>query len=367
MIHSTKLMAMDLNNKAVVQLKKERKMAFDFKSLPKSEKLILGSAVAAAIAVLMPWKDLGEFGSISGISDYGLIPLVLGWGPIVFMIFKPGKIKPAIAIITSIIAAIWGLLYLLTATVENPFTGESIFVGSIGIFIFCIAAAVLIYGSICKYKNTAGVLDATQNNGGAAPDKAESVSNVTAVPAVETAVPTVSYENVASKADASFLPSKYKISNSKIIGAKVTIAKLDATSEKDRLVYDLVKADSGELIFRFARTSTNLVGIDPATDNNCFTWQRLSSPAGELFTGSKWQCGNLFLSQSALRSLVMWIPRISWFIPSKYTITENNQPIATVSGSVFSFTNAKNIAMHNAAKTWEIMAAAIILSEDELG
>ena len=342
-------------------------MAFDFKSLPKGEKLILGSAVVAAISVLLPWKDLGEFGSISGISDYGLIPLILGWGPIVFMIFKPGKIKPAIGIITSIIAAIWGLVYLLTANVENPFTEEKIYVGSIGIFIFCIAAAVLIYGIICKYKNVAGVLDAVQNNGGAAPDKAEAVANVTAVPAVETVVQTVSYENVASKADASFLPSKYKINGSKIIGAKAIIAKLKSTSEQDRLVYDLVKADSGELIFRFVRTSTSLVGIDPATNTDCFTWQRLSSPAGEIFTGSKWQCGNLLLSQNALRSLVMWIPRISWFIPSKYTITENNQPVATVSGSVFSFTNAKNVAMHNAAKTWEIMAAAIILSDDEIG
>ena len=127
--------------------------------------------------------------------------------------------------------------------------------------------------------------------------------------------------------------------------------------------YDLVESESetGSPAYRFIRTETTLTGVDPKDDQKKFVWERLSSGFGELFTGSKWQCGQLTLSQNIVRSLMMWVPRISWFIPMKYAITDNGQSCGVVEGS------GRAVTVSDPTKAWEIMAAAIILTEDEVG
>lgn len=135
----------------------------------------------------------------------------------------------------------------------------------------------------------------------------------------------------------------------------------------ESLTFDLVECAGGVPACRFIRTSKTMSGVDPASGQTLFTWDRLSSTAGEIFAGSKWRCGELELSQSALRSLFMWIPRISWFIPSKYSICAGGRCVGMVAGTSFSFSNSKTAKVFDPSKAWEIMAAAIILSDDEIG
>ena len=158
-------------------------------------------------------------------------------------------------------------------------------------------------------------------------------------------------------------------SDLKIICGKETVACLISSRDdaKKTVTYDLVRSGNGSPAYRFIRTETALSGVDPENDQEKFVWQRLSSSFSELLTGSKWQCGQLLLSQNIVRSLMMWVPRISWFIPTKYTITDNGQCCGIVAGSACSLSNGKSVTVGDPEKAWEIMAAAIILSEDEIG
>ena len=158
-------------------------------------------------------------------------------------------------------------------------------------------------------------------------------------------------------------------SNLEIVCGKKTIAWLIATLDEanQTSTYDLVQTKNSAPAYRFIRTEKTLSGVDPKNNQKTFVWERLSSSFSELITGSKWQCGKLALSQNIIRTLLMWIPRISWFIPTKYTITENEQCCGIVSGSTFSASNSKSVSVADPSKSWEIMAAAIILSEDEVG
>lgn len=133
-------------------------MNFDLKKLSLGDKIILGSAVIAFIAILLPWQSLDKLGSLPGISDYAWIPLLLGWGPAVFMVLMPSKLKPVIAIGGGLFALIWGLIYSATAKIEV--WGHTIYVGAFGIFLFIAAAAVLLFGFFCKYKSIEGIIAA---------------------------------------------------------------------------------------------------------------------------------------------------------------------------------------------------------------
>ena len=158
-------------------------------------------------------------------------------------------------------------------------------------------------------------------------------------------------------------------SNVQIVCGKATVAYLISSRDEAKQIqtYDLVQAENTPPAYRFVRTEKSLVGIDPESGKTEFTWERLSSGLGELFTGSKWQCGTLTLSQNAVRSLSMWLPRFSWFIPTKYTVKESERCCGIISGAVFTASNAKTATVNDPAKAWEILAAAIILSEDEIG
>lgn len=158
-------------------------------------------------------------------------------------------------------------------------------------------------------------------------------------------------------------------SNTEIVCGKETVAWLIAGSdeEKQARTYDLVQFENTPAAYRFVRTEKTLSGGAPESGRTDFIWQRQSSGLSELFTGSKWQCGQLVLSQNTVRSLLMWLPRISWFIPTKYTITASGQCCGVVSGAVCSSSNSKSVTVIDPAKSWEIFAAAIILSEDEIG
>lgn len=158
-------------------------------------------------------------------------------------------------------------------------------------------------------------------------------------------------------------------SDMEIMCGKQRIAKLIVQQDKETKTstYELVLSNKEETLFRFVRTEDSICGFYPEDDQTVFVWKRLSTAFSELYSGLKWQCENMILSQNIIRSLTMWIPRISWFIPTKYTINENDFCHGIISGAVFSLSNGKNVTIMSPEKALEIMAAAIILAEEELG
>lgn len=158
-------------------------------------------------------------------------------------------------------------------------------------------------------------------------------------------------------------------SNVRIVCGNATVAWLISSKDEENKTqtYDLAPAENAPAAYRFVRTEKTLSGVNPATGETTFVWQRLSTALSEMVSGSKWQCGKLSLSQNIVRSLLMWLPRVSWFIPTKYTITEDGQCRGIISGAVFSASNCKTATVNDPSKAWEILAAAIILSEDEIG
>lgn len=173
----------------------------------------------------------------------------------------------------------------------------------------------------------------------------------------------------------SSLPQKpYQIkvksnSDMEIMCGKLCIAKLivQKDAEKKTSTYELMLSKEDKAIFRFVRSDNSMAGFYPESDQTVFSWKRLSTTFSELYSGLKWQCDTMILSQNIIRSLTMWIPRISWFIPTKYTISENDFCHGVITGAVFSFSNGKNVTVATSEKALEIMAAAIILAEEEIG
>ena len=138
--------------------------------------------------------------------------------------------------------------------------------------------------------------------------------------------------------------------------------------ENDNHYYDFVQNENDQNpIVRFIRTSQDLKCVNPVNGQVFFTWQRSSSALGELASGSKWQCGPLALSQSGMRNLTQWLPVISWLVATKYTIVDNGRIVGTVKGACSSFSNSKSVEISDHSRAWELLAVAIILSDDELG
>ena len=133
--------------------------------------------------------------------------------------------------------------------------------------------------------------------------------------------------------------------------------------------YDLVQSENDQTpVVRFVRNDNDLSCVDPVSGKVFFQWMRHSSALGEVVSGSKWSCGNMSVSQSALRSLTQWLPGIiGWLIPSKYSIVDNGHTVGCVQGSSFSFSNSKSVVILDRSRAWELLAVAIILSDDELG
>ena len=150
-------------------------------------------------------------------------------------------------------------------------------------------------------------------------------------------------------------------------GQNIGLLQVSETPDGTSHIYDLVPFENAAPVYRFIRTDTTLSCVHPMTNQVFFTWQRQSTAASELLSGCKWSCGPMNLFQSSLRSLFMWIPNISWFIPTKYSITEAGRCVGMVAGAAFSFSNSKMTSVQEPSKALEIFAAAIILSDDELG
>lgn len=133
--------------------------------------------------------------------------------------------------------------------------------------------------------------------------------------------------------------------------------------------YDLVQSENdNNSVVRFIRNDNDLQCVDPATGQVFFTWLRQSSSLGELASGSKWQNGSMTLGQSGARSLAQWLPGIiGWMISSKYTIMDCGRTVGAVKGSSASFSNSKTVELLDTSRAWEVLAVAIILSDDELG
>ncbi|MBO5822037.1 MAG: zinc ribbon domain-containing protein [Lentisphaeria bacterium] len=132
--------------------------------------------------------------------------------------------------------------------------------------------------------------------------------------------------------------------------------------------YDLVQSENdNNPVVRFVRDDKTLSCVDPVSGKVFFTWNRLSSIASEIFSGSKWNCGNLSLSQNAIRCLIQLVPRISFLVPTKYCVADGGRQAGFVNGSCFSFSNSKTAVVIDRSRVWEILAVAIILSDDELG
>ena len=133
--------------------------------------------------------------------------------------------------------------------------------------------------------------------------------------------------------------------------------------------YDLVQNENDQNpVVRFVRNDNDLRCVNPVTGQEHFVWMRKSSTLGELASGSKWQCGTLSVGQSGARSLAQWLPGIiGWMISIKYFIKDNGRDVGVVKGSSASFSNSKSVTVTDPSRAWEILAAAIILSDDELG
>ena len=63
----------------------------------------------------------------------------------------------------------------------------------------------------------------------------------------------------------------------------------------------------------------------------------------------------------------MLIPRINFTIPTKYNVTEDGRIVGIIKGECFSFFNNKSVEVVDRLRNWELLASAIILSDDELG
>ena len=173
----------------------------------------------------------------------------------------------------------------------------------------------------------------------------------------------------------SSLPQKpYQIkvksnSDMEIMYGKQHAAKLivQKDAENKTSTYELMLPNEEKSIFHFVRIENSLDGFYPESDQTVFSWKRISTTFSEFYSGQKWQCETMILSQNIIRSLTMWIPRISWFIPTKYTVSENDFCHGVITGAVFSFFNGKSVSVTSSEKALEIMAAAIILAEGEIG
>ena len=137
--------------------------------------------------------------------------------------------------------------------------------------------------------------------------------------------------------------------------------------ENNNHFYDLVMNENDQHpVVRFVRNDNDLNCVNPATGQVYFVWLRQSSALGEIAAGSKWQCGTLSVAQSGMRSLSQWLPGGS-LIASKYSIVDNGREVGLVKGSSASFSNSKTVTVTDPARAWELLAVAIILSDDELG
>ena len=163
---------------------------------------------------------------------------------------------------------------------------------------------------------------------------------------------------------------KYKLSTDlRIICGKRDVAFLSHFSDEacNNHYYDLVRNENDNApIVRFVRNDNDLSCVDPASGQKFFTRVRQSSTLGEIASGSKWQCGTLSLGQSGARSLAQWLPG-GTLVASKYTILDNGRSVGEVKGSSASFSNSKTVTVLDPSRAWEILAVAIILSDDELG
>lgn len=162
---------------------------------------------------------------------------------------------------------------------------------------------------------------------------------------------------------------KYKLnSDLEISWNKRVVGLLSHINDDKNNYYDLVQSEQDEFpVVRFVRTDNSLDCVDPDSGHVFFSWKRLSSSLGEMASGSKWSCGGMSFSQSALRSFSQWLPTISWFIPTKYTVYDKGAVVGAVSGSATSLSNSKTAEVKSSAHAWAILAVAIILSDDEIG
>lgn len=127
-------------------------MGFKLEELSKGEKIIIISGIVALLTLFLPWRDFGLLGDVKGISDYAWLPFILGWGLSLYMVFQKKMIKATFCLGGTVAAFLWSILYILSATVENPFTDETIYNASWGVLIFSFATIAQFIGLILEYK-----------------------------------------------------------------------------------------------------------------------------------------------------------------------------------------------------------------------
>ena len=164
---------------------------------------------------------------------------------------------------------------------------------------------------------------------------------------------------------------KYKLNTDLEIscgGRVVGLLSHFSNEEQNNHFYDLVQSENDQNpVIRFVREDKTISCVDPVSGKVFFTWNRLSSIGAEIFTGCKWNCGSLSLSQNVIRCLIQLVPRISFLVPTKYGVADGGRSVGCVKGSSFSFSNSKKVEIADRSRIWELLAVAIILSDDELG
>lgn len=196
--------------------------------------------------------------------------------------------------------------------------------------------------------------------------------HVCGVSQVDAALPVIAGNEWFSFVNTGNYTLKYKLNTDLQIscgGRSVGLLSHFSDEANNNHYYDLVQSENDQKpVVRFVRNDNDLSCVDPVSGKVFFKWMRNSSALGEVVAGSKWSCGNMAVSQSALRSLTQWLPGvIGWLIPSKYSIVDNGRMVGCVQGSSFSFSNSKSVLVADRSRAWELLAVAIILSDDELG
>ena len=171
---------------------------------------------------------------------------------------------------------------------------------------------------------------------------------------VDTALPVIAGNEWFSFVNTGNYTLKYKLNTDlQIFCGSRSVGLLSHFSDEgnNNHYYDLVQSENDQTpVVRFVRNANDLSCVDPISGQVFFKWMRHSSALGEVVSGSKWMPGI-----------------IGWLIPSKYSIVDNGRTVGCVQGSSFSFSNSKSVVILDRSRAWELLAVAIILSDDELG
>lgn len=111
-------------------------------------KIIFIAACVAVLSLFMTWADIG-IARVNGFQAHGYLFLILYIYPLI-KVLKNSEMKKLLGIISSVLAVVVSLGYILSNTVEiMESTGN---ISSTGAYLFLVTAVALVFGVI-KYES----------------------------------------------------------------------------------------------------------------------------------------------------------------------------------------------------------------------